>query len=94
MDGMRSQNPFFGIGTTKNPTEVQEISDCRENCGDICYTCATATCKDDDDVCQRMCITDFRSCYDACVSVPKPEPIQVAPPDAFFFQQRNLMKNT
>lgn len=59
------QSLMFYSKTTQNPELLQQIASCRQECGDQYYQCATTHCKEKE-VCEKSCLSQFRSCYGDC----------------------------
>lgn len=56
--------PMFYSKSTISPAIAQEISECRQQCGDKYYTCATSNCSQE--ACEVTCLNNFRFCYKGC----------------------------
>lgn len=55
---------MFYSKSTISPAIAQEISECRQQCGDKYYTCATLNCSRE--ACEVTCLNNFRFCYKGC----------------------------
>lgn len=55
---------MFYSKSTISPAMAREINECRQQCGDIYYKCATSNCSQN--ACEMTCLNNFRFCYKDC----------------------------